>query len=127
LEFDGSESIPRNFQPPGGGVWQTSPFSYYTFLTFSNTATNGGGGIWVNNSSTLHVIDSTISNNTATNGNGGGGIYVNIIGTLNISNSTVSGNTATVVVNMRCVQRQRSRKHASYSPKNRLMSSSVTN
>ena len=52
---------------------------------------NSGGGIYISNTGTLTLTDSTVSDNTA---QVGGGITNN--GTLTLTNSTVSGNTAQV-------------------------------
>jgi hypothetical protein len=62
-------------------------------LTISNGFTSGlGGGIYMGDSSTLHLNRSTVSGNAATDG---GGIYLNLSATLNLDTSTISGNTAT--------------------------------
>ncbi|MFO0808472.1 MAG: right-handed parallel beta-helix repeat-containing protein [Gemmataceae bacterium] len=80
-----------------GGI---SPFSStVSGLTISGGVTSGtvlgtrgGGGIAINATKTLTVLDSIITGNTASGE--GGGIYVGIGSTLTVRNSTVSGNTA---------------------------------
>ncbi len=61
-----------------------------------NTATLEGGGFYAYDSAdtTLEILDSTISGNTAEQGKGGGA-YVNSRSTLSIARSTVSDNSAT--------------------------------
>ena len=53
-----------------------------------NTATNGGG-IYIDNSGTLNLNTSTISGNTAGNGGDGGGIFNGTSGTVNGTSSTI--------------------------------------
>src|SRR5215211_1665618 len=62
------------------------------------TVTNGdaadGAGIYFDGVGKLTLINSTVSNNTATgSSNCGAGIYNNSAATVDISNSTISGNT----------------------------------
>jgi len=77
----------------GGGVFNgdysdgEATFSNSTFA--DNTAVNGGG---IDNTSTLDVTDSTLSNNIATSD--GGGIYNIDEGPLTITNSSLSDNSA---------------------------------
>ena len=52
----------------------------------------GGGGIYLGNSATLVVTNSTISGNTASAG--GGGLYEYNAGTVTITNSTIANNSA---------------------------------
>ena len=52
---------------------------------------NSGGGIYISNTGTLTLTNSTVSDNTAQVGGG-----INNSGTLTLTNSTVSGNTAQV-------------------------------
>lgn len=91
-----------NSQPEGMTVKGNDAFRIFTLvnsavvtinnLTISNGFTGGlGGGIYMFDSSTLHLNRSTISGNSAL---AGGGIYINDSGTLNIDASTISGNTA---------------------------------
>ncbi|MBX7104662.1 MAG: right-handed parallel beta-helix repeat-containing protein [Gemmataceae bacterium] len=61
-----------------------------------NSTLSSGGGIEIHEGGTLTVINSTISNNTAT-GINGGGIFINRnAGSATITNSSITGNTATV-------------------------------
>ena len=60
-------------------------------ITGGKLPTGNGGGINVARGATLHLIDSTVTGNTARDG---GGIYVDSTGTLELDNSTVNANTA---------------------------------
>jgi hypothetical protein len=76
----------------GGGLNVNNVNATVTDCTISgNTATagRGGGGIY-NYESNTHVLDSTISGNSAVNGGG-----ITNYGTLHLTNSTLYGNTAT--------------------------------
>ncbi len=82
----------------GGGagfIAQTGAIVTITNVVITNNITAlYGGAIVMNPGTTVNVINSTISNNTAGGsafGGGGGGIDSG--GTLNITNSTISGNT----------------------------------
>ena len=75
----------------GGGIanWGT--------LTVTDSTLNGnssmwGGGIYINDNSSLNLMDSTLVNNTAVNGGGGGGIYEND-GKVTVNTCTISGNS----------------------------------
>jgi len=57
-----------------------------------NETTDGGGGIWFDDSDTLTIVNTTVSGNTA--GDSGGGLYFDDGAGLTIRNSTFSGNTA---------------------------------
>ncbi|QIL79568.1 IPTL-CTERM sorting domain-containing protein [Diaphorobacter sp. HDW4A] len=79
----------------GGGIYVNGTGTLYLLdsTVMNNSAANGGGGIGVASGGAVHVIRSTISGNSTTNlGANGGGIDVK--GQLEIVNSTVSGNTA---------------------------------
>jgi CSLREA domain-containing protein len=54
------------------------------------TAANAGGGIWINPSTIVTIVGSTIAGNSAPQGGG-----INSQGMTTIANSTISGNTAT--------------------------------
>ena len=56
-----------------------------------NTATNDGGGVYVDQDGTFNMSDGTISGNTATNYDGGG-VYMD--GTFTMTGGTISDNTA---------------------------------
>src|SRR5438105_3299907 len=76
-------AINRNRASAGGGISNFGP----SFVIPPNTGP-------VNNTGTVNVINSTISNNIS---NGGGGIYN--WGTVNVTNSTISGNETFSPVN----------------------------
>ncbi|MFT6006622.1 MAG: putative outer membrane repeat protein [Pseudoalteromonas tetraodonis] len=57
----------------------------------NSTVSDNGGHIQVQNSSTLNIIDSTVSGNSSANS--GGAIFASL-SVVNITNSTVSGNTS---------------------------------
>jgi len=68
----------------------TATISGLTIEKGSSSTSNGGG---ISNSGTLHLIDSTVSDNGITNTtSAGGGIFSD--GTMTINDSTVSGNSA---------------------------------
>ncbi len=84
----------------GAGIFNANENLTLDSVTItSNTATNGGGGIWASGNPEAPVMDltilnSTISGNTA--GTSGGGIYIGDTGgPLLIQNTVISGNTAT--------------------------------
>ena len=85
----------------GGAIYNKGTLTITNLVVTGNSSTGGGGGIFSAASTTLNVINSTISNNTAlgtfagagTAARGGGGI--NSFGTASISGSTISGNKAT--------------------------------
>jgi len=53
---------------------------------------DGGGGIFVGNSSKLNITNSTIANNSSAVQ--GGGIYKGLSGTITVANSLIAGNSA---------------------------------
>ena len=55
-------------------------------------AGDGGGGIYADDSTSVNIDSSSVSNNTATD-NGGGGLYINTVDALTITNSQIDGNT----------------------------------
>jgi len=77
----------------GGGIddeFCGSTVNLSNALVTGNTASSGGGGVFVD-CATLNVTASTISNNTAPDG---GGIFGVDDATVNVTNSSVTGNTA---------------------------------
>jgi len=77
----------------GGGIddeFCGSTVNLSNALVTGNTASSGGGGVFVD-CATLNVTASTISNNTAPVG---GGIFAVFDATVNVTNSSVTGNTA---------------------------------
>ena len=85
--------------PQGGGILNHGVLSLNRVVVTDNTENSagpadfqlGGGGIYNGDGATLHLVDSTVSNNTAVN-QPGGGIFGFFNSTINITNSTVSGN-----------------------------------
>ncbi|MDT5060593.1 MAG: trimeric autotransporter adhesin, partial [Acidobacteriota bacterium] len=78
----------------GGGLFVTGGTTTITGMLFTgNTVVNGsGGGLGVSGAgSTLNVINTTVSGNTATNG---GGLYNGTGGTLNLTSVTITGNNS---------------------------------
>ncbi len=67
-----------------------SSLSTLSGLTIRGGNQNNGGGVFVDNSSTLNLVDATLTNNVSNNG---GAIHVH--GTLNLDRVTLYGNTAT--------------------------------
>jgi len=86
--------------PQGGGILNYGNLSLDRVTVINNTETSGGpasfdlggGGIYNGDSSTLNLIDSTVSNNATLN-QPGGGIYAFFNSTVNITGSTISNNT----------------------------------
>jgi hypothetical protein len=74
----------------GGGIRNSGNLTVRNSTLRNNTATNGAG--IYNNGGTLTVINSTLSGNTASDSGGG---IANVGGTLTIRNSTISGNQVT--------------------------------
>src|SRR6185437_964060 len=73
----------------GGGIINSGNLTLDASAVVNNTTGGNGGGIFIGDSSTMSIVDSTVSNNSAVYG---GGIYNT--GTLNLTESTVSTNTA---------------------------------
>ena len=63
-----------------------------TDSTLSNNSASNGYGGGISNAGTLTVTDSTLSNNSAPNGDGGG--IANLYATLTVTDSTLSNNSA---------------------------------
>jgi len=85
----------------GGGLWNQAGATMSVrngSLVANNTAAGnavgfGGGGVF-NNGGGLNVLDSTVSNNTASGTAGSGGGLFTTAGTLYLNNATVNGNVA---------------------------------
>ncbi|MGH1489996.1 MAG: family 16 glycosylhydrolase [Acidimicrobiales bacterium] len=85
--------------PQGGGILNRGSLSLNRVTVTDNVENSaspanfefGGGGIYNGDGATLNLIDSTVSDNTATN-QPGGGIYGFFNSTINVTSSTVSGN-----------------------------------
>ncbi|MEZ4768078.1 MAG: right-handed parallel beta-helix repeat-containing protein, partial [Caldilineales bacterium] len=90
-----NSTLTGNLATRGGGIYART-----ASLAISNSALSGnrggafGGAIYVGNSPTVMVSNSTISGNSTNNGGSGGGIGVRF-STVTVSNSTISGNWAT--------------------------------
>jgi hypothetical protein len=79
----------------GGGIYvnDTATLHLIDSAVAGNSAANGGGGVEVSPGGTAHISGSAIhGNSTSGLGTGGGGIGVG--GMLHLVNSTISGNTA---------------------------------
>jgi len=80
----------------GGGIWiyDSGSASISNTTISGNTSTEYGGGIFVTGSSTvLSMTNVTISGNTSKNG---GGMTITIGATVNVVNSTIAGNHLSV-------------------------------
>jgi uncharacterized repeat protein (TIGR01451 family)/CSLREA domain-containing protein len=82
-------TISNGNDPAGGGIHNGGTLTLTGSTVRGNSASNGGG-IFNDGGAILNVLDSTLSNNTASNI--GAGIFAQH--DINISNSTVSNNTA---------------------------------
>ena len=82
--------------PGNGGALHVSGNAATIDITEStidgNSAANEGGGLWNQDGSTMNVLTSTVSGNSAAEG---GGIYNNTGAITTVTRSTVSGNDAT--------------------------------
>ena len=79
-------------------VFETRGTSTVTMsgLTIQNGNQSNGGGIFVNNTSTLNLSDATLTgNNNSGSGNAGSGGAIHVHGTANLNRVLLSGNTAT--------------------------------
>jgi hypothetical protein len=83
----------------GGGVLNNGNLTLDHVVVTGNTMTTtggdfwqGGGGIYSGDGATLHLVDSTVADNTADWS--GGGIYAFFNTTTTIERSTISGNTS---------------------------------
>lgn len=81
----------------GGGIYSDPTF--FTVLNITNCAilnntARRGGGVYVYNSGTFYLIDSTVAGNAATGDNSGAGLDLSR-STVRIMNSTISGNRGT--------------------------------
>ena len=85
----------------GGGIYTDGPLTLSGTTVSGNEAGSYGGGIHVDDAGTVEIVNSTISNNTATTDNGGGINFDsadadNRYGFLSntITHTTLTGNTA---------------------------------
>ncbi len=87
--------------PRGGGVLNNGVLTLERVTVTDNSETSagpanfefGGGGIYNAAGATLHLVDSTVSDNTSVN-HPGGGVYGFFGSTINVSGSTITGNLA---------------------------------
>jgi CSLREA domain-containing protein len=79
----------------GGGIYATGGLTITNSHITGNTASSGGG-IYMQSSSTLTLVGSTVAGNLAqtSSGSQGGGIYGGGEALLQLANSTISGNIA---------------------------------
>ena len=90
--ISGNSALDSSGFGSGGGIHNNSTVTIIRSTISDNSAGNNGGAI-SNNSGTLTITNSTVSGNTA--GVAGGGISNFSNGTLTIMNTTVAGNGAT--------------------------------
>jgi beta-glucanase (GH16 family) len=87
--------------PRGGGILNYGTLTLERVIVTDNAEVGpepanfefGGGGIYNGDGATLNLIDSEVSDNTATN-QPGGGVYGFFNSTINVSGSTISGNVS---------------------------------
>ena len=92
----------NNSAPVGGGFYVSAPnINLLDNLVVKNIATNTtanalGGGIWVDASAVLNMMNNTVTGNTSS-GSGGGVAYViaGVVEYLNVFNNIIWGNSAT--------------------------------
>lgn len=84
----------------GGGIYSSGTLRVRRSRITHNTATSGGGGVFSDSSNTpidASISDTTIADNTVTEGPGGGVfVYAGNRGTTRIVRSTISGNEASI-------------------------------
>lgn len=80
----------------GGGIFMgnSSTLNLIGSTVSNNTATANSGGIYMFDSSTLNINASTVNANIAGNGGNGGSVYNGTSGTVNAVNSTIDSNSA---------------------------------
>jgi len=76
----------------GGGIVNNGSLAIQQSSIYSNTTSVSAAGIYNTGTGTLTLNDSTVSDNTSTNGGSGG---IGSDGTLTLNYSTISGNSAT--------------------------------
>jgi CSLREA domain-containing protein len=91
-----NSTITGNSANSGGGIRNAGGTVTLTGSTLHGNQANSGGGIsnGPGVASTFHVVNSTISGNTAGTGGSGGGISNGFMSTITLTNSTVTGNRA---------------------------------
>jgi hypothetical protein len=81
-----------NFAPTGGGIFSRGNL-ILEGCTIANNAADGGGGGIMNGGGNLTLIDSSVTNNFATNAFSSGGGIGNV-GTLTLNHTLISGNSS---------------------------------
>lgn len=76
----------------GGAIKSFESLTVVNSIISGNTASNDGGGIYVQTNGKFTMTATTVTGNTAKDG---GGLYLEVAGGISITNSTISGNTAT--------------------------------
>lgn len=76
----------------GGAIKSFESLTVVNSIISGNTASNDGGGIYVQTNGKFTMTATTVTGNTAEDG---GGLYLEVAGGISITNSTISGNTAT--------------------------------
>ncbi|GFE71829.1 choice-of-anchor Q domain-containing protein [Chroococcus sp. FPU101] len=88
-------TITNGFEPIGGGIFNLENTTITNSIITQNgghlNEDSGGAGGGIHNQGTLHLVNSTVSGNSALKGGG----ILNYLGEITIINSTISGNTAT--------------------------------
>jgi hypothetical protein len=94
---NGASALPANgFSGVGGAIFFWSSASTLTLLETEisgNTAGAGGGVATAGSSATVNLLGCTIAGNSGTTGDGGG-LNLQASGTVNVINSTLAGNQA---------------------------------
>jgi Right handed beta helix region len=81
----------NNSAPLGAGLYVESAIASVYGSTFANNSASMGGGFYVNGSSSIYLIDTIFTSNSASSGGGGGGF---------ISSSTLDANNVTFSYNL---------------------------
>jgi hypothetical protein len=82
----------------GGGIYSAESLNLKNVIISGNTASEGGGGVWVNGNSSeggateLTISHSLISGNTAM-GQRGGGVFVFDLKSVDVTGTVMAGNT----------------------------------
>ena len=79
----------------GGGIRSTSNLTMQNVTVANNTATKQGGGLWIDGSLPVNIINSTFSGNKVTD-DAGGAMFLNTTAAtpVNITNTTIANNVA---------------------------------
>lgn len=92
-----NSTVTNNLATNGGGIYNVGTTNIINSTISGNSSERGGGIYTFATSSTVNVLNSTISSNVVSNNlsldAAGGGIYIGT-GVLNLVNSTITGNMA---------------------------------